>query len=166
MQVSCFGLDWNEVSKRRSADAIVKEMIATDDIDLYATYLPDGLWKSDSAALHLEVAEVLSELIEMVDPATRSPISAISELISEGESMDELGLASLTEGCYFISLSPERVASLSQAFSSVDIEQLESLYHSRTKASVPSGFSSYLTQWQSALRFVQERGLGLIGHCG
>jgi len=165
MQVSCFGFDWKEVSKRPSAEVIVEEMIATDDVDLYATYLPDGLWKSDSPALHFEVAEVLSELLKMVDPATRRPLSAISDLISDGESIDELGLASLTEGCYFISVSPERVASLSQAFSSVDIKQLEALYQSK-KSSVPSGFSSYVSQWESALHFVQERGLGLIGHCG
>jgi len=165
MQVSCFGFDWDEVLKRPSAEAIAEEMILTDDIDTYATYLPEDLWRIDSAALHFEIAEVLSELTEMVDPNTYGALSEISKLICEGDAIDELGLNSLTEGSYFISLSPDRTAPLAQAFSSVDFGELENLYRSK-KSSVPQGFASYLTQWQSALSFVQERGLGLVGHCG
>jgi len=58
MQVSVFGFNWVEVCKRPNAETIVDEMILTDDVDLYATYLPDDMWLNDSASLHFSIVEV------------------------------------------------------------------------------------------------------------
>ena len=63
MQVSCFAFNWQEVLKRPDAAAIVDEMIRTDDIDIYATYLPEELLPNDSAMLHFAVASALSYLV-------------------------------------------------------------------------------------------------------
>lgn len=165
MQVSCFAFNWQEVLKRPDAAAIVDEMIATDDIDIYATSLPEGLWPSDSAMLHFAVASALSDLAS--SPAARlfPGIDLVAQLISDKESIDELGLSPLTDGAYFVSLSPARVAELSQSFSQLQIDSLAE--HCSKAAGEPAAYiAQWLTQWRDALAFAQARGLGLIGHCG
>ena len=144
---------------------IVEEMIETDDIDLYATYLPDEIWRSDSATQHFEAAEALSDLLKAVEPSGRDALSSVTQLISTGESIDELGLSPLTDGCYFVSISPERVAALDAAFSSLDLQKLAGLY-SEYRSEPPAEFVEWVTQWRDAIRYVKERGLGLIGYCG
>jgi hypothetical protein len=165
MQVSCFGFDWNEVRKRPNAGAIVEEMILTDDIDNYATSLPEEMWRSDSYTQHFEAAEGLSELAKSAKASNREAIALVAQLISTGESIDELGLGPLTDGCYFVSISPERVATLDAAFSSIDLPNLGELC-SESKSEAASDLVAWLTQWRDAIRYVKERGLGLIGHCG
>ena len=59
MQVTCFCFDWKDVLKRQNAQAIVDEMILTDDIDLYLKDIPDGMWFSDSYNQYFFVAAAL-----------------------------------------------------------------------------------------------------------
>lgn len=165
MQVSCFAFNWDEVRKRPSADAIVEEMICTDDVDLYATYLPDEIWRGDSAMLHFAVASALSDLLSSPEARLFPKVDTVAQLISEGESIDELGLSPLTEGTYFISLSPERVSHLCQAFDQLPIDAVAN--HCSGTAGWPAqDIALWLRQWQDALAFAQARGLGVIGHCG
>jgi hypothetical protein len=102
-----------------------------------------------------------------VEPAWRTAVGAVAGLVSSGDSIDELGLAALTDGCYFVSVSPERVKALHEAFGRLDRRALATLY-GRGNIATPAEaeFLSYLDQWRAAVRFAQERGLGLIGHCG
>ncbi len=165
MEVTCFGLDWTEVRKRPDAQAVVEEMIESEDLDRFAQDLPDGMWRSESAAGHFEAAEALADLIDAVDPNQRGALETLTQLLSTGDSIDELGLGPLTEGCYFVSLSPERVAELHQAFASLDRAQLAKL-HEASRPESTADFRDWLEQWGSALSFALERGLGLIGHCG
>jgi hypothetical protein len=85
-------------------------------------------------------------------------------LISEGASIDELGLSALTDGAYFLSISPGPVAELSRAFAALPIDALGE----RCAGSgwTPADVAAWLGQWRDALAFAAERQLGLIGHCG
>jgi hypothetical protein len=74
MQITARCFDWAEVQKRTSPEQIVEEMIHTDDIDIYAKELPDGIWMSDSATQHFETAEHLVEVDEL--PYENRPRSA------------------------------------------------------------------------------------------
>ena len=106
MQVSCFGLDWTEVQKRPDARAVVEEMIYGDAGDRYVRALPEGMWTSDSATLHFESADLLlADWPETNDQSQDEALRALSELITTGDAIDELGISPLTEGCYFLSSS-------------------------------------------------------------
>lgn len=165
MQVTCQAFNWEEVRKRPNVDAIVAEMIHTDDIDIYSTYMPGEIWPSDSAILHFAVASALSELLSSADARLFSGVQLAAQLISDGESVDELGLSPFTEGTYFISLSPERVVEFSQAFAQLPIGALAE--RCAKVADFPAAaVAQWLTQWRDALAFAQVRGLGLLGHCG
>ena len=165
MQVDCFGFKWEEVKKRPSAEAVVEEMIFTDDIDIYSISLPDGIWKSDSARQYFEVAMALDRFIAADGSADFSGVEAVASLISEGKSIDEIGLSSLTDGCYFISISPERISGLREAFNNMDLGALSERCSEFTE--LPSAeIEQWLGQWKMALDFAGGKGVGLIGHCG
>jgi hypothetical protein len=173
MQVTCFAFDWTEVLKRPNVQHVVDEMICHDDIDIYSRELPDGVWLSDSAFQHFSVAEALADLLPRVDATTRLAVEPLSQLISSGAATDELGISPLTDGCYFISLSPERVSTLRRAVDSLDFAALAAL-HAQTRSpslakslpDIDNDFVAYLEQWRGALRFADDHHYGLIGHCG
>ena len=155
MQITAFCFDWVEVQKRTSAEQIVEEMIHTDDIDIYTKDLPDGVWTSDSASQHFEAAEQ----IELAVGASlgQPELTDIATVISTGEALDELGISDLTDGCYFISISPSRIESLLQSFQRLDVEGVPGL---------SSDTKDWIEQWKSALEYASSKGFGLIGHCG
>jgi hypothetical protein len=157
MQITCFGFDWAEVRKRSSAEQIVEEMIHSDDIDKYSKQLPGSIWRSDSANQHFETAEILSKALRLMPPTSVKALEEISKLISNGDSIDELGLSTLTEGCYFISISPESVASLQTSFESLNVDTIPGMN---------SDAKEWITQWQKAFEFAKANGYGVIGHCG
>jgi hypothetical protein len=155
MQVSAFCFDWNEVLKRTSAEQIVEEMILTDDIDIYTKDLPDGIWMSDSAIQHFEAADEIEKAIAVaLDPPELKDIATV---ISTGEALDELGISDLTDGCYFISISPSRIELLLQSLRRLDVEGVPGL---------SSDTKDWIGQWKSALEYASSKGFGLIGHCG
>jgi hypothetical protein len=165
MQVTCFGFDWEEVRKRPDAEAVVAEMILTDDIDRYATDLPEELWPSDRATVHFALATALAELVESGDADDYPGAAEVSRLIADGESIDELGLGPRTEHTYFVSLSPERVAELAGVFARLDVAALGEAC--AEEADEPAEeLAAWLGQWRDALAFARDRGLGLVGHCG
>ena len=173
MQVTCFCFDWKDVLKRPNAEAILDEMILTDDIDLYAKDIPDGVWFSDSHNQYISVAEALSEIIPIAPADFRSTLESISQIISIGKTIDELGISPLTEGCYFISMSPERVSEIYQAFNSIDFAVLGNFFaENRSESSVKSlpnvdsDFLAYLKQWHKALKYAHDNNFGFIGHAG
>lgn len=157
MQVTCFGFDWDEVLKRPSAAIVVKEMILNDDIDKYSKELPDGIWLSDSAMQHFETGEELAEFCESAPAKKQDALRSLCKLISNGESLDELGLSPLTEGCYFISLSPATARALLEAIRTLDIDSISDL---------SDDAKEWIGQWVNALEFADKGGFGLIGHCG
>jgi hypothetical protein len=155
MQITAFCFDWVEVQKRTSAEQIVEEMIHTDDIDIYTKDLPDGVWTSDSASQHFEAAEQI-ELAVGASP-DQPELTDIATVISTGEALDELGISDLTDGCYFISISPSRIEPLLQSFQRLDVEGVPGL---------SSDTKDWIEQWKSALEYASSKGFGLIGHCG
>lgn len=165
MQVTCQAFDWEEVKKRPDVETVVAEMIRTDDVDIYSTYLPNETWPSDSAILHFSVASALAELLASSDAERYPGVRLVARLISDGDSVDELGLSPLTEGTYFVSLSPDRVVELSAAFAQLPIDAVAE--RCAEAAQFPAAaVAQWLTQWRDALAFAQSRGLGLLGHCG
>ena len=62
MQVSVFGFNWAEVCERPDAESILDEMIRPGNVDLYATYRPDDMWPTDSAALHFSMVDALNSV--------------------------------------------------------------------------------------------------------
>ena len=67
------------------------------------------------------------------------------------------GFPPLTEGCYFISISPERVRSLLTSFEALDLNGIPHLTEDAKE---------WIKQWQAALEYARAKGLGVIGHCG
>ncbi len=166
MQISVFGFNWAEVCKRPNVEAILDEMIRTDDVDLYATYVPDEMWPNDSASLHYSIVEALNSL----SPASISPlpngIDAIKELLaSDDATIDELGLSPLTEHCYFMSLSPETVSNLHRRMEQIDIPRIAAIC-ATVNHEAPDDVAQWRNQWKNAIDFVHKNGLGLIAHCG
>ncbi|CAB1065556.1 hypothetical protein D1BOALGB6SA_10353 [Olavius sp. associated proteobacterium Delta 1] len=157
MQVTCSAFDWEEVRKRPNAETVVEEMILTDDIDLYDKPLPDGIWLSDSATQHFDTAEVLEEALKTYQGQYRDAFSDVASLISCGASIDELGISPLTDDCYFVSLSPEKVKELIASMQAIDLDAVPGI--------TPDA-KEWVTQWQKALEYAMEHGWGIIGHCG
>ena len=155
MQVSAFCFDWSEVLKRTSAEQIVDEMICNDDIDIYTKDLPEGVWASDSASQHFEAAEQIRLAIDTIPD--RPELKEVATVISSGEALDELGISPLTEGCYFISISPSRIESLLPSFQRAVAEEVPSL---------SSDTKDWIEQWRLALEYASIKGFGIIGHCG
>jgi hypothetical protein len=155
MQVSAFCVDWSEVQKRTSAEQIVDEMICNDDIDIYTSELPEGVWASDSASQHFEAAEQIELAIDAFPD--RPELKDVATVISFGEALDELGISPLTEGCYFISISPSRIETLLPSFQRMVSEGVPSL---------SSDTKEWIEQWTLALEYASAKGFGIIGHCG
>lgn len=165
MQVTCFGFNWEEVRKRPDVEAVLEEMIRTDDIDNYATYLPEDIWIGDSAMLHFAVTGALAELLETPERDLFPGVERVAQLLNGSEFTDELGLSGATEGAYFVSLSPERVTDLARVFSKIPTDALAQ-HCAKAADSPPEDIAPWLNQWRDALNFAESRGLGLIGHCG
>ena len=165
MEIGCFAFDWDEVRKRADARAVVDEMILTDDIDVFATYLPDGMWDLESAIQYFEIAGEFAELVPAAEPDQREHMEAVSRLFSAGDSIYELGLGPLTEGCNFMSMSPGRVSAMRRTFSALDLTKVAELHEASGKESTET-LLEWLRQWQTAVEFAHDKGLGLIGHCG
>ena len=155
MQVSAFCFDWSEVQKRASAEEIVEQMIHTDDIDIYTKELPDGAWTSDSASQHFEAANQIASAIDT--HPDRQDLRDIATVITSGESLDELGISELTEGCYFISISPSRIKTLLPSFQRVADVGFPG---------VSSDTKEWIDQWKLAFEYASANGFGIIGHCG
>jgi len=166
MQVSVFGFNWVEVCKRPNAETIVDGMILTDDVDLYATYLPDDMWLNDSASLHFSIVEVLSSLSVASISQPPKGLDAVKDLLVCGDSaIDELGLSPLTDNCYFMSLSPESVTAFHKRMEQIDIPRIASICAS-VNHELPDDIAEWINQWKNAIDFVHKNGLGLIAHCG
>ena len=158
MQVTVQGFNWEEVEKRASPEAVAEEMIFTDDIDNYSTYISGDMWPSDSAHDYFNTAEILTRLIDKTSSPERDAIIEISKLISAGDPIDEIGLSPLSDGCYFISLSPGTVNSLYNHFNSLDLDNLASLLTEGAE-----NFVEYMIQWKNALELCSQKELGFIG---
>ena len=165
MQVTCFGLNWTEATKRGDAALIVEEMVHSDDADLYTAEVPEEIWPSDSATAHFGLASALAELHASPEAARFPGLPAIAALISDGETIDELGLSAVTEGTCFISLSPERIEPILQAFAQTNVEELASTC-ARLSGEPEVDLQLWLRQWRDALSFVRSRNHGLVAHCG
>ena len=157
MQVTCSAFDWEEVRKRPNAEAIVEEMILTDDIDLYEKSLPDDIWPSDSYMQHFGTAEILEKALKTYQGPYRDALADIASLISCGASIDELGISPLTDNCYFVSLSPERVKGIVASMQVLDLDAVPGI--------TPDA-KAWITQWQEAFEYAMEHGWGILGHCG
>ncbi len=155
MQVTAICFDWDEVQKRTSAEQIVEEMILTDDIDIYAKDLPRGIWMSDSAIQYFEAAEQIE--MALGESSDQPDLKQIAAVISTRDALDELGISPLTEGCYFISISPSRVESLLQSFQRIDLEKISGL---------SADAKQWIGQWRAAIEYAASQGYGIIGHCG
>jgi hypothetical protein len=166
MQVSVFGFNWSEVCKRPDAEAILDEMIRTDDVDLYATYLPDAMWPNDSASLHFSIVDALNSLSVSAISQPPNCLDAVKDLLAGGDAaIDQLGLSPLTDHCYFMSLSPESVSDFHQRMQQIDLAGIAAICTSASHES-PEDVAEWLRQWKNAIDFVHENGLGLIAHCG
>lgn len=166
MQVTCIPFKWDEVEKRKVAQKIVDEMILTDDIDNYSVPLPDGVWTSDSGSQHFEVVEALYELSQTDKAEDHDGLDEVRRLLSnEGPSIDELGIAALTDHCYYISMSPKTVARMAKVFGALDLGALAEDAAEAGDGSADE-IEQWLKQWKDALAFAASKNLGLIGHCG
>ncbi len=166
MQISVFGFNWAEVCKRPDVEAILEEMILTDDVDLYATYVPDEMWPNDSASLHYSIVEALNSLSVASISQPPNGLDAIKELLASVDAaIDELGLSPLTDHCYFMSLSPERVSDLHRRTEQIDIPRIAAIC-AAVNHEPPEDVVQWLNQWKNAIDFVHKSGLGLIAHCG
>lgn len=85
MQISVLGFNWAEVCKRPDVEAILDEMICTDDVDLYATYVPDEMWPNDSASLHYSIVEALNSLSPASISQPPNGLDAIKELLASDD---------------------------------------------------------------------------------
>lgn len=136
---------------------LLEEMILTDGIGLYDKPVPDDIWISDSATQHFDTAEVLDEALKTYQGQYRDAPADVASLISCGASIDELGISPLTDDCYFVSLSPEKVKELIASMQTIDLDA--------APGSTPDA-KEWVTQWQKALEFAMENGRGIIGQCG
>lgn len=151
MQVSCFGFDWAIVERYEDTESLVDEIIMSDRIDDHAVYLPDGMWLSDGWTQHFEAAEELEAL-------SGDAVIAVREVIPTGEAVDELGMCDLTEGCNFLSVSPDTVRGLSGQF--------ESFCAGADFAGLSDDTRQWVAQWADAFSYFASRSLGVIGHIG
>lgn len=165
MQVTCFGLNWDEAVRRADAALIVEEMLDSDDAEEYTTSVPDEIWPSDSAVAHFGLASALAELLASPKAERFPGLAEIAALISDGETIDELGLSPVTDGTCFISVSPQRIARLLQAFAKIDLDDLARACAELTDEP-EIDLQHWLRQWRDALIFVQSREKGLDAHCG
>lgn len=164
MQVTCFGFKWDEVKKRKSGQQIVDEMILTDDIDLYSVPLPDGLWLSDSGTQHFATIEALEEFSVTPKSSEYPGLGEVRRLLANGPSIDELGISELTDGCYYVSMSPTTVARMDGVFGALQLDRLAAV--AQTDDIAAEDLKEWLRQWKGALAFAASQKLGLIGHCG
>ena len=155
MQITVSCVDWSQIESRKSPALVVEELL--DDPDAFLKELPSKIWPSDSATQHFETAEQIEALIESTRGADKSRLQEVAKLISTGDSIDEAGLSAETDGCYFASLSPAKIAAVLPAFNGLE---------PATLAGLDDDAREWIAQWKDALGYAQHNGLGLLAHCG
>jgi hypothetical protein len=75
---------------------------------------------------------------------------------------DDLQLGPDSDGCFFASLSPESVRAAARAVRGLDLNAVAG----KLDPTRQPLFHTILRQWATAIYRAEERGAGMIGHCG
>jgi hypothetical protein len=85
------------------------------------------------------------------------PLLAYSE-----PTRDELRLGPASDGCFFASLSPRSARAAARAVRKLDLGAVAA----KLDPGQQPLFHKILNQWATAILRAEERGAGLVGHCG
>ena len=174
MQVSVELVDWPWLTSFADPPAMIDALMDEDKrltapyYEMCSDFIPDWI---DSAGLVGEVEDALETLVGddphpdfQVDERTAGLIRAgLLPLLAYSEpAQDDLQLAPASDGCFFASLSPSSVRGTAQAVRGLDLGMVAG----KLGPTRQPLFHTILQQWATAIFRAEERGAGMIGHCG
>jgi hypothetical protein len=115
---------------------------------------------SDSAVLHQEACDALEKFCKEWPRDSRVALltTGFTPLVSNAPT-DELGLADVSSGCFYASLSPTTVATMAEALTELDLAWVAAEIG-------PPRCPGYLDQWAAVIFLARDRGMGLVAHVG
>lgn len=177
MQVTADIVDWSWLTSVAHSSRVIEELFdaAESEERIQSCYKFNPRW-IDSAMIYFFVALAMKSLLAQEDPVLRACVEkAIYPLVSENQAVDELGLSSKTEGCYYASLSPSVAASTADAFRNLNLDDFVTRL-TRTSPQpildlpqIPDEkifLKEYFQQWQDVLDQARAKGWGILGHLG
>jgi hypothetical protein len=174
MQISVELVDWAWLTRFANPRAMIDALLDEDKRqtapyhEMCYDFLPDWI---DSAGLVGEVEDALETLVGdqphpdfQVDKRTALLIRAgLLPLLAYSEpAQDDLQLAPASDGCFFASLSPESARAAARAVRELDLGTIAGKLDPEQQPL----FHTILQQWATAIFRAEERGAGMIGHCG
>lgn len=174
MQVSLDAVDWAKLTSFPSpAEFLEWYDELEDESEFGEVSCYDRPW-SDSAHQYMAVAEVIDHLISISDPETSGHLrQGIRRLVCESGQVDELGMGAATEGCTWISASPETTATIKGHIDAVDLDHCVALLRGRPApvadeimAELDAMFVDFIAQHARMVDTAVSLGYGLLGHCG
>jgi hypothetical protein len=175
MQVSLDAIDWIQLTNFSSPDEFLEWYFDLEDEGEFRSLsCYDNGWDSDSAMQYFEVASALKHLADTSPPEKATHLrEGIMKLIAESGHIDEFLLTEPSEGCYWISASPESVASMKNHLDAVDLQDCAaSLRNNPPKdadeimSDLDEMFISFVEQHRRMVDLAVSKGYGLLGHCG
>lgn len=174
MQVTLDPVDWSQLTAFADPADFVDWVIDLEDasefrrLDCYAND-----WENDSAILYHEAGAVLEHLVTVCDPAEAEHLRAgFLQLIATDNLTDEFGLAAPSEGCFWISASPDSVRTIKTHIDGLNMVRCISslaanpLPQVEITKDVSGAFLPILEQHARIVDLAVAHGYGLLGHCG
>ena len=175
MEVTLDAIDWSKLTSFEPLSKYFDEYLF--EIEEYPDWIltgPDYGWMSDSYNEYIRTVWILEHLKKYVDSRTLNLIEeGIRPLISENSQLDELGTGSITENCWWISITPDSAKKIYQALKQIDFAYLADTLRKHppeteeyTMPSVQEDSFNFIKQHLTILGKAVERGYGLLGHVG
>lgn len=174
MQVTLDIVDWNELVKFGTPKAFLDYFHEEDDDSDWLVSCYDLGWDSDSFLQYNEVAAAIEGILDRVPPGDRRQVEVgLLPLISQGKQVDEFKMGPASEGCWWISASPETTRSIHENLSRLDLQRLGQLVQEvrppdagELPDHVDTDFIPFIEQHRRVVAAAVKRGYGLLGHCG
>jgi hypothetical protein len=174
MQVTLDAIDWQRLTAFKPIDSFFQYLF---EIEEYPDWILSGAnygWISDSYNEYIQAVWILEHLKKYVNSRTLNLIEqGITPLISENSQLDELGTGRVTEGNWWISITPESTKNICEALKQIDFPDLADVLREHppdteeyTMPSVQEDFFDYIKQYLTVLEKTVERGYGLLGYVG
>ena len=172
MQVQLDAVDWCQLTEFSSPEEFLEWLYEAEDGEEFRTLsCYDNGWNTDSARFYFDVAGALSHLAEILPPETGAHLrEGIMKQITMDGHIDEFSLAEPSEVCYWITASPQSVASIKAHLDAVNFQECAtSLVNIPMDSGMPdlgSMFIPFIDQHRHMVDLAVSNGYGLLGHCG
>ncbi len=174
MQVYLNPADWSRLTRFGAAAEYFEAVDDPEEDAVPEEFLDDeDVWVSDSAMQYFQVAEALAHVLPLVDGEVAEHLNlGIRRVLCQEGHVDELGASALTEGCYWVTASPETTREILRHAEATDWDAVYAALRNNpppdswVMEDMEAELIPFVEQHVTRLREAVAGGFGLLGTCG